>query len=92
MRSKDEEKLLQFKIEYSILNELDSEYIIKVRQIFYSCDNYKMYLVMDYDEELQSLSSLLSSLGSLKEEVAKKIFVRLISGIIDCHRKGICHR
>jgi serine/threonine protein kinase len=92
MRSNDPEKLLQFKMEFSILSEIDSEYIIKVRQMFHSSDKYKMYLVMDYDEELQSLSYLVSSMGRLNEELARKIFVRLVSGIFECHRKGVCHR
>ena len=92
IRSSDIEKLSQLKNEFFNLIELESEFIIKAYEMFYTSNKCKLYIIMEFEEDLQNLSTVVSLRGPLNEEQARKIFIKLLNGIIDCHKKGVCHR
>ena len=52
----------------------------------------KKYIILDYAEKGTLIDYIILPKRGFKEKYAKVIFKKILNGILECHRRGVCHR
>jgi serine/threonine protein kinase len=91
MRTTEEELINQAKNEFFNLKCCDSDYIIKVYEMFYNKVKGRVYIVMEYCD-VTKLTDLVLKFGPLDEKLVCRIFKCTLEAILTMQKSGICHR
>ena len=92
MRTNEVELVKQAKNEFNNLKLFNSHHIIKCYELFYNKSKSKVYTVLEYLENLNTLEYFIQKYGAFSELKAKKLFKMLLEGIHSMHEKGLVHR
>ena len=90
----DKEKILkvgmidQIKREISVMRLVTHPHVVELYEVMAS--KAKIYFVMEYAKGGELFNKIAK--GKLKEDVARRYFQQLISGVDYCHSRGVCHR
>jgi len=87
----DDEKKYTIKNEIFILNQLDSENIMKLYDVIET--NRFLYLILEYINGISLLDFIQKQKNHrIDENICKELFYQVVKGILYCQNKNICHR
>ncbi|EDO46091.1 predicted protein, partial [Nematostella vectensis] len=87
LSSKSFNKFMRREVE--ALRQVDHKYVISLIEVLESSKRF--YLVLELAQN-GDLLQLLQKKKQLHENEARKIFKKIVKGVLHCHRKGIAHR
>jgi serine/threonine protein kinase len=70
----------------------DSDLIIRVYELFYNQTKGRLYLVMEYVENMMNISQLCEKMKIIDEKLICRIFKKILDALFIMHKAGICHR
>jgi serine/threonine protein kinase len=82
----------QVKNEFLNLKCFDSDLIIRVYELFYNQTKGRLYLVMEYVENMINISQLCEKMKIIDEKLICRILKKILDALFIMHKAGICHR
>jgi len=91
IKTRDEEMVYQIKEEFRFMRNIKHDNIIEVYELYIDPDHARVYLVMQFLKVVE-MFDYIQRIDHYKEDDAKGLFKKLLTGIEYLHKMGVVHR